>query len=220
MRLAVFDLDGTLLEGDSGFEWPRFLADEGAFDREACEALISRMHAETLAGTLNIAEYLRLQLAPLSAWPRQQIETWRIRFVQEKIIPMIKPRARLLVAQQLRDADLVAIITGTSRYVAEPVAAELGVEHLIATESKEENERFTGSVAGVPCFREGKVARLEAWLEERGLGLEDFRESWFYSDSCNDIPLLGRVSHPVAVDPDERLRRYAAQHEWQVISMR
>jgi len=220
LRLTIFDLDWTLIDGDSGFEWPLFLADIGVHDRAQCEALVRRLDAETRAGTLDMEEYLRFQLDPLSGYPREVAEDWRAQFLRERAVPLIKPGARPLVEEHLSRSDSVVIITGTSRFVAEPIAAELGVRALIATDAEEEGGRFTGKVAGVPCFKEGKVTRLETWLGEQGLAWECVAECWFYSDSGNDIPLLSRVDHPVAVDPGSSLRLHAEAHGWPITSLK
>jgi HAD superfamily hydrolase (TIGR01490 family) len=140
--------------------------------------------------------------------------------MQIRILPIISKKARTLVQSRIEDGDLTAIITATNRFVTAPIAREFGIEHLIATEPEEHDREFTGKVAGTPCFRAGKVACLENWLREQGMQLNSFDESWFFSDSQNDLPLLERVTHPVAVDPDETLQAHAQKNNWQVISLR
>jgi len=140
--------------------------------------------------------------------------------MRERILPVVTPRARELVARHLREADLVAIVTATNSFVTTPIAREFGVAHLIATEPEQVNGAFTGRVSGLPCFREGKVARLESWLAGRGLRWGDVTESWFYSDSMNDLSLLEKVNHPFAVDPDGTLRALAELRDWPIISLR
>ncbi|HXF65669.1 MAG TPA: HAD family hydrolase [Burkholderiales bacterium] len=217
-RLVLFDLDNTLLCGDSDFEWAQFLIDRGVLDRELYEARNRRFYEQYRAGTLDIHAFLDFQLKPLSRHPRAQLEAWRSEYLERKVRPMIREQARALVARHR--GDLCAVITATNSFVTGPIAREFGIEHLIATEPEQRNGEFTGGVVGTPCFREGKVERLEAWLAGRGATLGDFAESWFYSDSLNDLPLLERVSHPVAVDPDETLARHAAARGWRIISLK
>jgi len=169
------------------------------------------------AGTLDIYEFLDFQLKPLSRHPRAVLETWHREFMRRKILPIIRASARELVERHR--GDLRAIITATNSFVTAPIARELGVEHLIATEPEEREGEFTGQVTDIPCFREGKVQRLEAWLETQGQSLHGFEQSWFYSDSLNDLPLLEKVTHPVAVDPDDTLRAQAEARGWPVISL-
>ena len=218
MRLALFDLDNTLLTGDSDFEWAKFLIAKGVLDREVYEARNQAFYDQYKAGTLDIHAFLDFQLKPLSRHPRAQLDAWHAEFMQTRILPMIAPGALSLLA---RHGDHVRIIvTATNRFVTGPIARHLGVEHLIATELEENGGEFTGRVVGTPSFREGKVQRLEAWLAERGLAWSDVEETWFYSDSLNDLPLLERVTHPVAVDPDDTLRAHALERGWPVISLR
>ncbi len=220
MKLALFDLDNTLLTGDSDFEWAQFLIDKKVLDREVYEAKNRGFYDQYRAGTLDIDAFLDFQLKPLSRHPRRQLESWRAEFMEKRILPIISKKARTLVQSRIEDGDLTAIITATNRFVTAPIAGEFGVEHLIATEPEEHGGEFTGKVAGTPCFRAGKVACLEHWLREQEMQLKSFEESWFFSDSLNDLPLLERVTHPVAVDPDETLQAHARKNNWQVISLR
>lgn len=217
MRLALFDLDNTLLAGDSDFEWAQFLIDRRVLDREVYEARNRTFYEQYKAGTLDIREFLAFQLKPLSRHPRAQLDAWRREFVERRIRPMIREQARALVARHA--GDLRAIVTATNSFVTGPIAREFGIEHLIATEPACRDGEFTGEVEGTPCFREGKVERLEAWLASRGERLDGFTESWFYSDSLNDIALLERVTHPVAVDPDPTLRAHAERRGWPILSL-
>jgi HAD superfamily hydrolase (TIGR01490 family) len=217
MNLALFDLDNTLLSGDSDFEWAQFLIEQGVLDREVYEARNHDFYEQYKAGTLDIHEFLDFQLKPLSRHPRSVLDAWHREFMQSKILPMVRDSARELVARH--ESDLRVLITATNSFVTAPIARELGIEHLIATEPETCDGEFTGQVTDIPCFREGKVARLEAWLESQGRGLRSFQQSWFYSDSINDLPLLERVTHPVAVDPDESLRAHAEGRGWPVISL-
>jgi len=220
LKLVLFDLDNTLLSGDSDFEWAQFLIERGVLDREVYEARNQAFYDQYKAGTLDIHEFLDFQLKPLSRHPRTQLDTWHAQFMQEKILPIINRKARELVDRQLREADLLAIITATNTFVTTPIAREFRVEHLIATEPEQSSGEFSGKVAGVPCFREGKITRLDAWLKQRGASWEGVKESWFYSDSLNDLPLLERVSNPVAVDPDPTLQAHAEKRGWPIISLR
>lgn len=220
LKLVLFDLDNTLLAGDSDFEWAQFLIERGVLDREVYEARNQEFYDQYKAGTLDIHEFLDFQLKPLSRHPRTQLDVWHGQFMRDKILPIIGQKARALVDERLRQADLLAIITATNSFVTTPIAREFRVEHLIATEPEQVNGEFTGRVVGIPCFREGKIARLDAWLKQRGASWEGVEESWFYSDSLNDLPLLARVSNPVAVDPDPTLKAHAEEHGWPVISLR
>jgi HAD superfamily hydrolase (TIGR01490 family) len=188
VKLALFDLDNTLLAGDSDFEWAQFLIEQGVLDREVYEARNEEFFAQYKAGTLDIYEFLDFQLKPLSRHPRAVLEGWHREFMQRKILPIVRDSARELVDRHR--TDLRAVITATNSFVTAPIAREFGVEHLIATEPEERDGEFTGQVTDIPCFREGKVQRLEAWLESQGRSLDSFEQSWFYSDSLNDLPLL------------------------------
>ena len=217
MKLALFDLDNTLLAGDSDFEWAQFLIEQGVLDREVYEARNQEFYDQYQAGVLDIHAFLDFQLKPLSRHPRAVLDAWHREFMARRVRPMVRPAARALV-ERYRD-DLRVIISATNTFVTAPIAAEFGIADLIATEPEERAGEFTGGVSGVPCFREGKVQRLEAWLAQRGRTLDSFGESRFYSDSLNDLPLLTRVTHPVAVDPDDTLRAHAKRHGWPIISL-
>ena len=216
-RLVLFDLDNTLLAGDSDFEWAQFLIEQGVLDREVYAACNQQFYEQYRAGTLDIHEFLDFQLKPLSRHPRAQLDAWHGEFMQRRIRPLIRGTARALVERHR--GDLSVMITATNSFIAAPIAREFGIPNLIATEPEQRDGEFTGGVSGIPCFREGKVARLEAWLAERAATLASFSESWFYSDSLNDLPLLARVNHPVAVDPDDSLRAHAGRNGWPIISL-
>ena len=220
MNLALFDLDNTLLNGDSDFEWSQFLIEQGVLDREVFEAKNLAFYEQYKAGTLDIHEFLDFQLKPLSRHARKVLDAWHEEFMRRKVRPMMTPKGRDLVGKHLAAGDVCVIVTATNSFVTAPIAREFGVAHLIATEPEAKDGEFTGNVAGVPSFREGKVARMEGWLAARGWSWESFGETWFYSDSLNDLPLLSRVKHPVAVDPDATLRAHAEQQGWTVISLR
>jgi HAD superfamily hydrolase (TIGR01490 family) len=217
MNLALFDLDNTLLAGDSDFEWAQFLIDRGVLDRKTYEARNQAFYDQYKAGTLNIHEFLDFQLKPLSQYPRTVLDAWHAEYMKQRILPMIRDSARALVDKH-RD-EVCVIITATNSFVTAPIARAFGIEHLIATEPEVREGAFTGGVSGTPCFREGKVERLEAWLAGRGESMKSILKSTFYSDSHNDLPLLEQVGHPVAVDPDAALRAHAAARGWPIISL-
>jgi HAD superfamily hydrolase (TIGR01490 family) len=220
VNLALFDLDNTLLNGDSDFEWSQFLIRIGVLDRELFEAKNLAFYEHYKAGTLDIQEFLDFQLKPLSHHARKTLDEWHGQFMREQALGMITESARDLVNRHRTAGDVCVIITATNSFVTAPIAREFGVEYLIATEPEQKDGEFTGNVAGVPSFREGKIIRLDNWLAQRGWGLDSFAESTFYSDSLNDLPLLSKVKKPVAVNPDETLRAHAEQHGWPVISLR
>lgn len=219
MELALFDLDYTLLSGDSDYAWAQFLIERGVLDREEYGAKNDRFFRDYKAGRLDIHEFLDFQLAPLARHTREQLEEWHGEFMRTKVRPMIRARGLERVRRHLAGNDLCAIVTSTNAFITAPIAREFGVEHLLATELEIRDGRFTGKPSGMPCFRQGKVTRLAEWLGARGQSLTSFSASWFYSDSLNDLPLLERVTHPVAVDPDETLRAEASTRGWQIISL-
>lgn len=220
MRLTLFDLDNTLLAGDSDYEWGQFLVDRGVLDREEYEAQNRAYYDQYAAGTLDIHEYLGFALRPLADHDADDLKRWHDEFMHTRILPMITPPARALVLGHLEADDLCAIVTATNSFVTAPIAREFGISHLVATEPESEDGRFTGRVAGTPCFREGKIKRVHEWLAALGHRLADFEASSFYSDSHNDLPLLEQVTRPVAVDPDESLAAEAGRRGWPIISLR
>ncbi len=220
MDLVLFDLDNTLLSGDSDFEWAQFLIDKGVLDRELQEAKNQEFYEHYKAGTLDIHAFLDFQLKPLARHGRAELDAWHVEFMAARIRPMITPLAVELVGRHVSEGALTAMVTATNSFVTGPIAREFGIAHLIATVAAQENGRFTGKPRGQPSFREGKIDRVETWLESLGLWWGSFGRSFFYSDSLNDLPLLAKVSDPVAVDPDETLRRHAATLDWPIISLR
>lgn len=220
MNLTLFDLDNTLLAGDSDYEWGQFLVDRGVLDRATYETQNQQYYDQYVAGTLDIHEYLGFALRPLAEHTPEELHRWHAAFMRDRILPMIGAPARALVRRHLHSGDLCAIVTATNSFVTAPIAREFGIAHLIATEPESRDGRFTGRLAGTPCFREGKIRRVEEWLASHGRALQDFALSSFYSDSHNDLPLLECVSRPVAVDPDAQLASEAARRGWAMISLR
>lgn len=219
MKLALFDLDNTLLAGDSDFQWGQFLIEQGVLTRETHESRNLEFYEDYKRGTLDIQAFLNFQLKPLSQYPRAQLDAWHEEYMAHKVRPMMTEKAVALVEQHRQQGDLLLIITATNGFVTAPIARAFGIEHLIATTPEEIDGRFTGRAIGVPSFQQGKITRLEQWLVARGEKLEDY-ESIFYSDSHNDLPLMQLVNHPIAVDPDATLHAYALEQSWPIISLR
>jgi HAD superfamily hydrolase (TIGR01490 family) len=215
--IALFDLDNTLIAGDSDYLWGCFLVEQGIVDGQVYEQANRRFYDQYKLGELDIYEFLDFQLQPLAKHDMETLQRWRREYIQEKIAPILLPRAHDLLDRHRQQGDTLVIITATNRFITGPIAALYGIDHLLATEPEISNNRYTGRITGLPCFQEGKVTWLESWLAEHEQTLED---SWFYSDSHNDLPLLGKVARPVAVDPDEILRQHAVKHDWPVISLR
>jgi len=217
VTLAIFDLDNTLLGGDSDHLWGRFLIEEGIVDGRRYGRENDRFYEEYKAGTLDIFAYQRFVLAPLVGREPATLEGWLRRYMAEKIGPIVLPAGRTLVEWHRSQGHTLLIITATNRFITAPIAASLGIEALLATEPEVVQGRYTGAVTGVPTFQQGKVERLEQWLRETGHNLAG---AWFYSDSHNDLPLLELVEHPVAVDPDETLRSHAETLGWDMLTLR
>lgn len=217
MRLALFDLDNTLLGGDSDHAWGDYLCARGILDPVEYKARNDAFYVDYLAGKLNLTDYLNFSLEILATTDMAQLDEWHRDFMRDCIEPIILPKALELLASHRAVGDKLVIITATNRFVTGPIAERLGVETLLATECEMQGGRYTGRSVDVPCFREGKVTRLNRWLEENGLSLED---SYFYSDSMNDLPLLEQVAHPVVVNPDPNLHEEAKRRGWKEISLR
>ncbi len=216
MALALFDLDNTLLAGDSEHAWGEFLIEIGAVDEEEFRAENDRLYEEYLAGTLDIYESIRFQLGPLMEHPPETLRRWQEEFMRSRIEPMITRAAVDLVEEHRGSGDDLAIITASNSFVTRPIADRFGVRELLAIELERIYGRYTGRVLGTPTFQEGKVLRLQEWIESNGRTLEG---SHFYSDSHNDLPLLQLVDHPVAVDPDPVLRAHAEEVGWPILSL-
>ena len=219
MQLALFDLDHTLLSGDSDYEWTQYLVSKGIVDRTTHEARNAEFYEQYKAGIMDIHEFLDFQLRPLADHTRADLEAWHADFMEAQIRPRLSQKARELVRKHLDAGDICAMVTATNSFVTGPIARELGIPHLIATIPAQEDGRFTGRPRGLPSFREGKIARVDAWLESMGLWWNNFQRSWFYSDSHNDLPLLLRVTDPVVVDPDATLRAHAEKAGWPILSI-
>ena len=217
MALAIFDLDNTLLNGDSDYLWGQFLAQQGHVDAAYYEKENQRFYDEYVDGTLDIFEFLEFSLAPLSQKEMPELARLHEQFMNECIRPAITKKSRALIQEHSDKNDTLLIITATNLFITAPIAEELGIDNILATEPEIINNRYTGKVFGTPCFREGKVERLKVWLKETGMNLAD---SCFYSDSHNDLPLLEMVKQSIAVDPDDTLRSHAEMKGWKIMSLR
>lgn len=218
MTLALFDLDNTLIAGDSDHAWGQFLVDRGVVDADAYQRANDQFYQDYRAGTLDIVAYSEFVFAVLARNDEATLLAWREAFIQERIEQMLLPKAFDLLQYHRGQGHTLVIITATNRFVTELIAQRLGVDHLIATEPERDAQgHFTGKLAGVPCFQAGKITRLQAWLDEHHANLEG---AWFYSDSRNDLPLLEAVTHPVVVDADPVLAKIAEQRGWPALSLR
>lgn len=217
MALAIFDLDNTLIAGDSDYSWGEFLVAKGKVDAATYRDTNARFYEDYQHGRLDIREYLRFALRPLAQLSREELAGLHRDFMAEVIEPMWLPAAVELLHRHRTRGDYLLVITSTNRFVVEPICQRLGVDALLATEPEMVDGRYTGEIAGTPAFREGKVTRLNEWLDGSEYSLSG---SWFYSDSINDLPLLELVDNPVVVDPDQALDRLAAERGWPVITLR
>ena len=220
MNLALFDLDNTILAGDSDYNWSRFLIQEGYLDGAIHAEKNEKFYADYKAGTLDIYAFVEFQFKPLARNPKTVLNQLLKKYVEEVIKPMITEKARALVKRHQDEGDLIIVITATNSFITKPIAELFGIENLIGTDPEEKEGEFTGKVSGLPSFKEGKVTRLEAWLKGKNLSLASFEKSYFYSDSHNDLPLMQKVTHPVAVDSDDVLSEYAQSKGWPQISLR
>lgn len=217
MKLAIFDLDNTLLGGDSDYLWSQFLVEKQLVDGPYYSAENDRFYQEYLNGTMDIFEFLRFQLKPLADNDINTLHQWRAQFIQEKIVPIMLPKAQALIQDHQAQGHTLLIITATNRFITAPIAEMLSIDNLLATDPEMKAGQYTGEVEGIPCYQAGKIERLTLWLSQQGHEVET---SWFYSDSRNDIPLLEKVDHPIAVDADDTLTQYANDKGWPVISLR
>ncbi len=220
MNLALFDLDNTILAGDSDYNWSRFLIQEGYLDGAIHAEKNEKFYADYKDGTLDIFAFVEFQFKPLARNPKSVLNQLLKKYVEEVIKPMITDKARALVKGHQEAGDLIIVITATNSFITKPIAALFGIENLIGTDPEEKEGEFTGKVSGLPSFKKGKVTRLEAWLKSKDLSLASFEKSYFYSDSHNDLPLMEKVTHPVAVDSDDILSEYATSKGWPQISLR
>jgi HAD superfamily hydrolase (TIGR01490 family) len=220
LNLALFDLDNTILAGDSDYNWSRFLIQEGYLDGAIHAEKNEKFYADYKAGTLDIYAFVEFQFKPLARNPRTVLNQLLKKYVEEVIKPMITEKARALVKRHQDEGDLIIVITATNSFITKPIAELFGIKNLIGTDPEEKEGEFTGKVSGLPSFKEGKVTRLEAWLKGKNLSLASFEKSYFYSDSHNDLPLMQKVTHPVAVDSDDVLSEYAKSKGWPQISLR
>jgi len=217
LSLAIFDLDNTLIAGDSDFLWGQFLVDNGIVDSEEYEQTNRYFYEQYQAGSLDIHEYARFAFRPLAKHALDTLMEWRERFMKDYVNPILLPAARTLVDEHRANGDTLMIITATNRFVTELTARAYDIPHLLATEPRHVDGHFVAEIEGIPCFQRGKVDRLMHWMALHGESLEG---SWFYSDSHNDLPMLELVDHPVAVDADEILQKIADKRGWKSISLR
>lgn len=215
MKLALFDLDHTLIPFDSGMAWTQFLMARGVLPADA-ECVYLAHCRQYVAGTLDIHAMHRASVLPLARFPRASLMQWVDEF-EARMAPQVPLAMRTLVRSHQDAGDLCAIVTATTRLIAEPFARLFGVAHMVATEAAMAQGTLTGEILGEPCYREHKVSRVDQWLEQQGLDRATFTQSWFYSDSVSDLPLLRAVSNPVAVRPDDQLRAYALRAGWQIL---
>ena len=217
MNLAIFDLDNTLIGGDSDHAWGEFLCEKGIVDKQEYSRANDYFYEQYKSGTLDIIEYLDFALRPLTQYSQAQLDELHQQFMAEKIAPIMLPKAKELLANHKANGDYLLIITATNSFITAPIAEALGVDAILATDPEMIDGKYTGKVAGTPCFQDGKVTRLNTWLEDNDFSLTG---SYFYSDSHNDLPLLKKVDNPVAVNPDETLEAYAADQLWPVLDLR
>lgn len=217
MTLALFDLDNTLLSGDSDYEWGRFLVRKGLVDADTYEQTNQRFFEQYQQGVLDIHEFSAFSYQPLSEHSMEQLAKLHAEFMASVIQPLIGQAARDLVQKHRQQGHTLIIITATNSFITRPIAAAFDIPHLLATEPKIVNGRYTQVIDGIPCFQQGKVERLNQWLNQHQATLSG---SYFYSDSRNDLPLLSLVDHPVAVDPDDTLRAIANDRAWPILSLR
>lgn len=217
MDLILFDLDNTLLCGDSDYEWAQFLIDKNILNRNDYEEQNKKFYKDYVDGTLDIFEFLDFQLRPLAQFPRSELNKWHMEFMDQRIRPMITQAARDLVDEHR--GELIAIVTATNSFVTRPIADEFDIKYLVATEPEVSSGEFTGRVVGQPPFREGKVSRVQDWLDSLTLSFEGFSNTIFYSDSINDLPLLQWVRTPIVVNPDAQLLAHARHESWKILNL-
>ena len=213
MALAIFDLDKTLITGDSDFLWGEFMSENEMVDRENYQKRNADFFEQYTLGKLNIGEYLEFCLEPLSRFSYDELNNFHRSFLEEKIRPIISNDAIKQVEKHRDQGDILLVLTATNRFITSPIVAEFGIENLLATEIEFIGERYTGKVLGKPCFQEGKIEHLKRWIGNRNISLD---ESYFYSDSHNDLPTLELVDYPNVVNPDNKLREIALKRDWPI----
>ncbi len=220
MNLTLFDLDGTLIPSDSDHAFGAFMVDIGWADGALWQQRNDEFFAQYQAGQLDLDAYVDFATAVWRDRPLSEALAARERFMVEVMRPMLRDNARALVRQHQDAGDLVAIVTATNEFITAPIASSFGVEHLIAVQlQRDEQGRYSGAVQGVPSYQSGKIIRVEQWLAGLGRQWQDFERSNFYSDSINDLPLLERVSHPVATNPTPALAAIAEQRGWPLLKL-
>ena len=217
MALALFDLDKTLLDGDSDFEWGQFLVDKKLVDEKEYAEANNYFYEEYQRGTLDIIEFSAFSFKPLSKLGRSNLDELHTEFMNKIIIPLIRNQSQATIDIHHAQGDTSIIITATNSFITQPIADYFGIQHLIATEPKVVDGNYTTEIEGTPCFQGGKVIRLNEWMENNN---ERLKGSYFYSDSINDLPLLEVVDTPIVVDPDERLGNEAIERGWPIISLK
>jgi HAD superfamily hydrolase (TIGR01490 family) len=217
MALALFDLDNTLLADDSDFLWGCFLVEKDLVDKTTYDEANKRFYDDYKKGTLDIFEFLAFSLKPLTQYPAEQLRALHKEFMLKHITPVMTEKGMAQIQHHRDRGDITVIITATNRFVTEPIAEAFQVDDLIATDPEIIDGKYTGRVAGTPCFQEGKIIRLKQWLEKTSHDLEN---STFYSDSHNDLSLLEAVTTPIAVDPDDELEATALAKNWEIRSFR
>ncbi len=222
MRLAIFDLDNTLIAGDSDHAWGEFMVAEGMVDGDTYKQANDQFYQDYERGELDLTAYLNFSLEPLAQYSLDQLAALHDKFLNQVIEPIMLPKAKALLAQHRRDGDYLLIITSTNGFITKPIARALGVDDILATEAEIIDDRYTGQMTGIPCFQEGKITRLHQWLENASSkGFDgNLEHCYFYSDSINDLPLMLEVAHPIAVDPDDTLRAHAQEAGWPIMSLR
>jgi len=216
-RLALFDLDNTLLAGDSDHGWGEFMVAQGLVDGAEYGAKNDTFYQDYLAGNLDMVAYAEFALAPLMQYNATELNRIHQQFMQTTVIPMIAPKTQALLKQHRDAGDVLVIVTATNDFITAPIAKYLAIPHLIATPTEIINGRYTGKLSGAPCFKAGKIDKLNHWMALNGYSIEG---ACFYSDSHNDLPLLALVDEPIAVDPDATLEAHALANGWPVMSLR
>lgn len=217
MNLAIFDLDNTLIAGDSDHAWGEFLVDKNLVDSQWYKAQNDKFYADYCAGQLNIIAYSEFVFSFLAQHDTTYLQQLHQQFMSEVIRPIMLPKAQALIAEHREAGDELLIITATNRFITQAIGEAFGITQVLATEPEKINGRYTGKVLGVPCYKEGKITRYQAWLAQQN---KNFDKVTFYSDSHNDLPLLSIVDVPVVVDADAKLLAHAQEKGWQVLSLR